>query len=150
MRGQRDPQLAREVGVEAAAPLLLHQCVAKRVRSTMHRGEGDDLVSCASDPALRIELDYVDREAHPVHAEAHRLAQHSPRAARAPEAHRLLPPLQRKSAKETDHTYHVIAVQVCKEYVVERERDPVAHHLSLRAFAAVEHQRLTLADECDR
>jgi hypothetical protein len=36
---------------------------------------------------------------------------------------------------------------VCEEDVVECERDTVAHHLSLRAFAAIEQHRFALASE---
>src|SRR5579872_6099569 len=44
----------------------------------------------------------------------------------------------------------MIAVEVRKKDVRERERDAVAHHLPLRAFAAIEQQRLSLADDGER
>jgi hypothetical protein len=43
----------------------------------------------------------------------------------------------------------VVGVHVGEENVGEREADPVAHHLPLSTFAAIEHQRLTFTDQRD-
>jgi hypothetical protein len=37
-----------------------------------------------------------------------------------------------------------------KKDVGESEAGPVAHHLSLRSFAAIEKKRLAFASDCDR
>src|SRR4029079_9465852 len=49
-----------------------------------------------------------------------------------------------------DHAEQVIGVHVGEEDVLERERHSVSHHLSLRALAAVEHQRLALSMDRER
>jgi len=41
----------------------------------------------------------------------------------------------------------VVGVHVREENVGQRERDSVSHHLALSAFAAIEHQRLSFADQ---
>ena len=43
----------------------------------------------------------------------------------------------------------MIGMEVREEDVLEGERHAVAHHLSLRALAAIEEQGLTFAHHCD-
>ena len=71
-------------------------------------------------------------------------------AARPPQAQRLRAPLERHRPHQPDHADHVVGVEVREEDVGERERDAVAHHLPLRALAAVEQQRLALAHDGER
>src|SRR4029079_17104202 len=74
------------------------------------------------------------------------LSQQGLRLWRSPQGHRFFAPLQSKGAKQSNYAKHVVSVHVGKENVAEREARAVAHHLPLSSFAAVEHQRLALAD----
>ena len=76
--------------------------------------------------------------------------EHARRAARSPETQPLGATLQRHRAHQPDHAEQVVGVHVREEDVLERERHAVAHHLPLRAFAAVEHQRLAFAMDRER
>jgi hypothetical protein len=170
-RGRFNPELARELGIPEG-PLwgqihkgqtitlddgrIIHPELlvgpTRAGRKVVLSGDtrpSETTVEHARDAIVRLQLDDVHREADPVDAEVHRFAQHSLRSLRPPEAHGLLPTLQRERAKQADHADHVVAVQVCEEDVVQRERHSVAHHLPLRPLAAVEHQRLPLANERD-
>ena len=57
--------------------------------------------------------------------------------------------LELHRAHETNNAEHVVSVEVREEDVGRQERDPVAHHLALRAFAAIEEERLAVAHEGD-
>jgi hypothetical protein len=44
----------------------------------------------------------------------------------------------------------MVGMEVSEKNVVEIEGDPVAHHLALRAFAAIEQERFSFAEKGDR
>ena len=71
-------------------------------------------------------------------------------AARSPESQPLDSALKRHGPHQSDHAEQVVGVHVGEEDVLERERHAVSHHLSLRALAAVEHQRLALSVNRER
>ena len=79
-----------------------------------------------------------------------RASQHSRGAARAQHPHRLRAPLECERPKKPDHADDVVAVEMRDEHIVQRERDAVPHHLPLRSLAAIEEQRLALADHRER
>jgi len=76
----------------------------------------------------------------------YRSPQHFLRARRAVEIHRFGATLERERPQQTGETEHVVGVHVGEENVGKCERDPIAHHLPLRAFTTIEHQRLAFAD----
>src|SRR2546422_9727813 len=57
--------------------------------------------------------------------------------------------LKSERADQPDHAEKVIRVEIGKEDLGQREAHAVAHHLALRALAALEEQRLAFAHEGD-
>ena len=49
----------------------------------------------------------------------------------------------------TENAEKMVGVVVGEENVLEGKADPVAHHLALGAFAAIEQQHLSLAVHCE-
>ena len=96
------------------------------------------------------DLDDLDLEMLLLAAEHDRAPQHLLGTRRSVKIHRLGPALKREGAQQAGDPEHVIRVHVGEEDVGQREGDPVAHHLPLGAFAAIEHQRLALADNGER
>jgi hypothetical protein len=94
-----------------------------------------------------VQLEDLDGKGGALEAEALHAFEDSGGPLGSPETEGLGAALKGHGSDQTDHTEQVIGVHVCKEDVLERERDPVSHHLTLSAFAAVEHQRLAFAVE---
>ncbi len=67
----------------------------------------------------------------------------------SPEAERFGARLELHRANETNDAEDVVGVEVREEDVAEDEGDPVAHHLALGAFAAIEEERFAFANEGD-
>jgi hypothetical protein len=130
---------------------VLDERVAHRRHARVLDGERHHVVLVAApDGRARLDLDHLDREAHAVAAERHRLAQHARRAARAPQPQHLRAPLELQRAREPHDAEQVVGVRVREEDVGEGERHAVAHHLPLRPLAAVDEDRLALAHHGDR
>jgi hypothetical protein len=57
--------------------------------------------------------------------------------------------LQRHGAHEPNDAEQVVRVKVREKNVVNVEGDSVAHHLALRALAAIEQERFSFAEQRD-
>src|SRR6266850_513593 len=55
--------------------------------------------------------------------------------------------LQTERAHQPDHAQEMVGVEVREEDLVERERHAVAHHLALRAFAAIHQEGFAFAHD---
>ena len=113
-------------------------------------GERADGVARAVDRLTIVNLEDLDRKSGALEAEALHAFQDSGGPFGSPEAEDIGSALKGHGSDQADHTEQVIGVHVSKEDVLERERDPVTHHLALGAFSAVEHQRFTFAVNRDR
>src|SRR5690606_10231175 len=128
---------------------VLDQRVAQRRALAMLHLEGTDLVVLAAHDGARLEVRHREREGQLLVPDAFGTLEQRLRATRAPDAERGLAELQRERLQQAQRTEEVIGVEVREEQILEREAHAVAHHLALRAFAAVEHQRLALAQQRD-
>src|SRR5262245_39861654 len=109
-----------------------------------------DDVAITFEALSRFNFCDLDGERGSLEAERLGAAQHTARATGPPQSKPFRAALQRHRAHQSDHAEQMIRVKVRKEDVFERKRDSVAHHLPLRAFAAIEHQRLAFAMHCER
>ena len=71
-------------------------------------------------------------------------------ATRREEAQGFFPALQPQGPNQPDDPDEVIRVEMREEDVGQREPHPVAHHLALGAFAAVEQQEIAIPVQRDR
>src|SRR4029079_5576035 len=104
--------------------------------------ERHDRVARSLDSLSGFQLDDLHRKRRSLESERLRAIQHAARATGSPEAQPLDTALKRHGAHQSDHAEQVVGVHVGEEDVLEREGHSISHHLSLRALAAVEHQRL--------
>jgi hypothetical protein len=142
-RALRHALLAGHVRVEPAEPLMLDHRVAEGVSAVLC-AVCDDVVLIPLDLLTRLQLDDVHDERHAFHAQVHRVMQDAGAALRRPQSEGRLPALQSHGAQQAGHAEEVVGVHVREEDVVEGEAGAEAHHLPLRALAAVEQQRIAL------
>ena len=143
-------QLAREVRIESAFPFFFDERVAERRRAAVVDGERDDRVAGALKSLPGFELQDLDGKGGALESEGLGALENSTCAARSPQSQRLGSTLQGHGPHQTDHAEQVVGVHVGEEDVLEGERHAVAHHLPLRAFAAVEHERFAFAVYSER
>src|SRR5688500_12422704 len=135
-------ELARSLGIETAEPLMLDQRITERTDAVLCL-VGNNVVVTAVQHRSRRVLMNSDLERHALDAEMHGLVQNLTRAFRPMQVHGIFAPLQAHRSEQTDDAEGMIGVRVCEDDVVDREAGGVAHHLPLRALAAVEHHQLT-------
>ena len=115
----------------------------------MFRGKGADVVAVPLHrPADRVTgFHFVDLDwkRHALHAELQRRWQHFLCALRAVQKQRFGPPLQAERPDQADDAEEMVGVKVRKEDFGQREADPIAHHLTLGPFAALEQERFAFA-----
>ena len=109
-----------------------------------------DHVAGALDRLPRLHLRHIDAKADALDAELRRAPQMPARPARPPQPERLDAPLKRHRPHQPNDANDVVGMEVREEDVLQHERDAVAHHLTLRPFAAIEQHRLSLADDRER
>ena len=95
----------------------------------------------------RLQLMNLDLERHPFHAESDRALEQLLGPFRPVQLDRLLAPLQPQRAQQPDHPQEMIGVKVREKDLGQGKAHPIAHHLALGAFAALEQQRLPLAHQ---
>jgi hypothetical protein len=116
----------------------------------MIRSERYDGVLFSLDRRVHRDFSDLQREPEPVSAESLGAPQDLACASRSPEMERVRAPLERHRPHEANHSEQVVGMKVGEEDVAEGERDPVAHHLTLRALPAVDEERLALAYDGNR
>lgn len=107
--------------------------------------EGSDGVTHAVNVLTICKFVDVDGKRGTLEAESLHAFENSGGAFWTPESQWVGPTLKRHRANQSDDAEQVIGVHVSKEDVLEGERDAVPHHLTLGAFAAIEHQRFAFA-----
>jgi len=142
-------QCPRLIGIEPSQPGVFDERVAQSGRTMMGHRERADRITIALDLRSRLELRDLHGVTQPLTPEKLGALEKFCGATRPPKAHRLRTALQLQRTHETNHTEHMVGMEVREEYVGHGERDAVAHHLPLRTLAAVDEQGLPLANDGD-
>ena len=138
------------VRIESSFAFFFDDREADGHRTAMVDGKRADGVTRAFDALTVVQLEDLDGKGGALEAEALHAFEDSGGPFGTPETEGLGAALKGHGSDQSDHAEQVIGVHVGKEDVLERERDPVSHHLTLGAFAAIEHQRLAFAVERER
>ena len=141
--------LARFVGIESAEPRFFGDVVADCHPVTVLDGEGNDGVAVSLERSLRRQLEDPDLEVLLFATECDRAPQLLLGADWSVKVHRLGAALERQRPQQSDDAKHVVGMHVGEKNVGQREGNSVTHHLPLRSFAAVKHQRLAFANDSD-
>src|SRR2546430_17251132 len=92
----------------------------------------------------------LDVEGNALHPQLQRLREQLLRPLRPIQPHRLGPRLQPERPNQPDHPEKMIGMKMREEDLRQRKAHPVAHHLALRALAALEQESLAFADKRHR
>ena len=115
----------------------------------IHR-KREDHISLAGDRRTGRDLGDFERKGETFDAESVGAFHHRLNAFWSPKSQRFSARSERQGAKQAEEAEKVIGMKVREENISDRERDSVAHHLALSAFAAIDEHGLTFADERDR
>ena len=145
-----NPEIARHIGMKAAASFILDKRITNRCGAAVIHRKWENHVSLAGDRRAGGDLGDFERKGETFDAESVGAFHHRLNAFWSPEAQRFSARPERQSAEEAEEAEKVISVKVREVNIADGERDSVAHHLALCAFAAIDEHGLALADERDR
>src|SRR6267143_2900399 len=139
----------RLLDIKPATTHVLSEEISERRTAAVFSGKRADVVGIPLGGTgygiSGLDFDDLDGKRYALDAELHRRGQHLLRALGTIQEEWLRPPLQAQRPNQSNDAQEMIGVKVGEEDFGQRKAHPVAHHLALRAFAALEQQRLALA-----
>src|SRR6267143_2504286 len=139
----------RLLDIKPATTHVLSEDVSERRTAAVFSGKRADVVAipfCGTGYGISgLYFDDLDGKRYALDAELHRRGQHLLRALGTIQEEWLRPPLQAQRPNQSNDAQEMIGVKVGEEDLGERKAHPVAHHLALGAFAALEQERFAFA-----
>src|SRR5437588_4817436 len=143
----------RFLDIKPATSHVLLQDVSERRPAAVFRRKGADVVAVpfrgTGYSISGLYFDDLHGKRYALDAQLHRRGQHLLRTPGTVQEERLGAPLQAQRPNQSNDAQEMIGVEVGEEDFGQREAHAVAHHLALRAFAALEQQRLALTMNCN-